>query len=115
MKLRFLQEKDAPLMLEWMHDKNVTEKLRANFAAKTLDGVEVHFEPSSLNAVAVYALLHSVNSVLQLVDIVTKRPDHKQVVLIEENNDEKENEDCNEILVLHNLPYFGTSIRSHWF
>ena len=36
MKLRKLQEKDAPLMLEWMHDESVVAKLAANFAAKTL-------------------------------------------------------------------------------
>ena len=36
MYLRKLELKDAPLMLAWMHDKNVTEKLRTNFASKTL-------------------------------------------------------------------------------
>lgn len=37
MYLRKLQEKDAPLMLEWMHDESVVAKLAANFAAKTID------------------------------------------------------------------------------
>lgn len=37
MKLRQLQEKDAPLMLEWMHDGSVTRYLCTDFAAKTLD------------------------------------------------------------------------------
>ena len=37
MYLRKLQVKDAPLMLEWMHDESVVAKLAANFAAKTLD------------------------------------------------------------------------------
>lgn len=37
MQLRALQEKDAPLMLEWMHDPSVVKDLQANFAAKTLD------------------------------------------------------------------------------
>ena len=36
MKLRKLQDKDAPLMLEWMHDPDVVKNLSANFAAKTL-------------------------------------------------------------------------------
>lgn len=36
MRLRKLELKDAPLMLEWMHDKDVTHNLRANFAAKTI-------------------------------------------------------------------------------
>ena len=36
MKLRKLQETDAPLMLEWMHDPSVVDCLFTNFAAKTL-------------------------------------------------------------------------------
>jgi len=35
--LRQLQEKDAPLMLEWMHDKSVVCHLSANFGEKTID------------------------------------------------------------------------------
>ena len=37
MYLRKLDEKDAPLMLEWMHDESVVRHLGANFAAKTMD------------------------------------------------------------------------------
>lgn len=37
MKLRKLELKDAPLMLEWMHDKSVVEDLRTNFLSKTMD------------------------------------------------------------------------------
>ncbi len=37
MYLRELQEKDAPLMLEWMHDSSVTNNLRGNFGSKTLE------------------------------------------------------------------------------
>ncbi len=37
MRLRELQLKDAPFMLEWMHDSNVTEKLKTRFGTKTLD------------------------------------------------------------------------------
>lgn len=37
MQLRALQEKDAPLMLEWMHDPSVVKDLQANFAEKTMD------------------------------------------------------------------------------
>lgn len=40
MYLRKLELKDAPLMLAWMHDKSVTEKLRSNFASKTLQDAE---------------------------------------------------------------------------
>ena len=37
MYLRNLEEKDAPFMLEWMHDKSVVEKLRGRFIEKTID------------------------------------------------------------------------------
>ena len=37
MKLRMLREKDAPLMLEWMHDDSVVQNLKTDFAAKTLE------------------------------------------------------------------------------
>lgn len=37
MKLRELERKDAPFMLEWMHDPTIVENLQANFAEKTLE------------------------------------------------------------------------------
>lgn len=37
MKLRELELKDAPLMLEWMHDTSVVEHLQTNFSEKTMD------------------------------------------------------------------------------
>jgi len=40
MKLRRLELKDAPLMLEWMHDKSVVEDLRTNFLDKTIEDCE---------------------------------------------------------------------------
>lgn len=40
MRLRKLELRDAPLMLEWMHDESVVENLQANFAAKTLTDCE---------------------------------------------------------------------------
>lgn len=40
MYLRKLELKDAPLMLAWMHDKSVTEKLRTDFSSKTLQDAE---------------------------------------------------------------------------
>ena len=46
MKLRELQKKDAPLMLEWMHDKDVTENLQANFASKTIKDCEAFIKSS---------------------------------------------------------------------
>lgn len=40
MYLRKLELKDAPLMLSWMHDKSVTDKLRSDFLSKTLQDAE---------------------------------------------------------------------------
>ena len=40
--LRKLQKKDAPLMLEWMHDNDVVNDLQTNFTEKTLDDC-LHF------------------------------------------------------------------------
>ncbi len=40
MIVRKLERKDAPLMLEWMHDEKVVAHLSANFAAKTLADCE---------------------------------------------------------------------------
>lgn len=40
MRLRDLELKDAPLMLEWMHDESVVEKLRGRFAENTIEDCE---------------------------------------------------------------------------
>ena len=40
MYLRNLEEKDAPLMLEWMHDESVVGKLKGNFIEKTLEDAQ---------------------------------------------------------------------------
>ena len=37
MRLRSLEPKDAPLMLEWMHDPDCVENLSADFASKTIE------------------------------------------------------------------------------
>lgn len=36
LQLRKLEQKDAPYMLEWMHDPDVVQNLQANFAEKSL-------------------------------------------------------------------------------
>ena len=46
MMLRKLQPKDAPHMLEWMHDPDCVENLQANFADKTLADCERFIETS---------------------------------------------------------------------
>ena len=40
MRLRQLQLKDAPLMLEWMHDPDVVRYMHTDFASKTLTDCE---------------------------------------------------------------------------
>lgn len=40
MRLRDLKLKDAPLMLEWMRDKSVVEKLRGSFSNYTIEDAE---------------------------------------------------------------------------
>ena len=40
MRLRALELKDAPFMLEWMHDKSVVKDLRTNFLSKTITDCE---------------------------------------------------------------------------
>lgn len=37
MRLRTLDLKDVPLMLEWMHDPSVVEYMQADFASKTIE------------------------------------------------------------------------------
>lgn len=44
MKVRMLLKKDAPLMLEWMHDADVVRNLRTGFADKTLSDCERFIE-----------------------------------------------------------------------
>ena len=48
MHLRQLELRDAPLMLEWMHDSSVVGLLRTDFASKTLGDAE-SFITKSLN------------------------------------------------------------------
>ena len=49
MYLRKLELKDASLMLEWMHDKSVTEKLRTDFSSKTIQDAENFIKSSRDN------------------------------------------------------------------
>ena len=37
MNLRKLKQKDAPFMLEWMHDETIIENMKTNFASKTIE------------------------------------------------------------------------------
>lgn len=46
MRLRKLDQKDAPLMLEWMHDANVVQDLKTDFLSKTIDDCHAFIEAS---------------------------------------------------------------------
>jgi diamine N-acetyltransferase len=46
MNLRKLKQKDAPFMLEWMHDPFVTRFLWADFASKTIEDCKMFIELS---------------------------------------------------------------------
>ncbi len=46
MKLRNLQLKDAPLMLEWMLDKSVTKFFKTDFSSKTIEDAEIFIKDS---------------------------------------------------------------------
>lgn len=37
MDIRILEEKDAPFMLEWMHDEDLTKDLKKDFASTTIE------------------------------------------------------------------------------
>lgn len=49
MRLRNLELKDAPLMLEWMHDPDVVKDLYGNFLEKTLDDAEAFIRYANSN------------------------------------------------------------------
>ena len=49
MDLRKLELKDAPLMLEWMHDRSVVENLQTNFLEKTMEDCEMFITDSWQN------------------------------------------------------------------
>lgn len=52
MKLRRLDLNDAPRMLEWMHDTDVTQYFRFDGKASTIQTVEKFIKESSLNQAA---------------------------------------------------------------
>lgn len=46
MRLRKLELKDAPLMLEWMHDESVVKNLKDDFRTKTIEDCEKFIKKS---------------------------------------------------------------------
>ncbi len=47
--LRKLEKKDAPLMLEWMKDNEVTQNLKTDFSSKTLKDCQRYIENSLID------------------------------------------------------------------
>lgn len=45
-ELRNLEEKDAPFMLEWMHDDDLVKDMRADFKSKTLEDCQSFIQVS---------------------------------------------------------------------
>lgn len=49
MRLRRLEQKDASLMLEWMHNENVTEHMHTDFKSKTISDCISFIDSSDSN------------------------------------------------------------------
>lgn len=54
MRLRKLQQKDAPLMLEWMHDDGVVHYMRTDFSKKTIEDCRAFIALSQINNACVH-------------------------------------------------------------
>ena len=61
MRLRELEEKDAPYMLEWMHDDSVTHDLKTDFASKSLTDCQNFIANSMSEADVNYAITEDDN------------------------------------------------------
>lgn len=49
MRLRELQQKDAELMYEWMHDDNVVKDMQTDFKSKTMDDCRKFIEYAAIS------------------------------------------------------------------
>lgn len=65
MKLRELELKDAPYMLEWMHDDSVTEFLSADFAKKTIKDCQEFIRNASSRQNAIHLAVVNETDVYQ--------------------------------------------------
>ena len=70
MRLRKLKLKDAPLMLEWMHDNDVIKDLRSGFASKTIEDCRNFIRSSSNNQFNVhYAIVSNEDEYMGTVSL----------------------------------------------
>ena len=65
MQLRRLQPQDAPLMLEWMHDADAVQHMRANFAAMTLSDCERFIAAAQKDTPALHRAIADENGTYQ--------------------------------------------------
>lgn len=76
--LRGLEQKDAPYMLEWMHDASVVEFMQADFANKTLDDCEVFIQYSQSNSDDVHlAIVNESDEYMGTVSLKHINPDRQ--------------------------------------
>ena len=70
MRLRKLKLKDAPLMLEWMHDADVVRDLRNDFASKTIGDCRDFIKNSSNDKMNVhYAIVSNEDEYMGTVSL----------------------------------------------
>lgn len=70
MKLRQLEQKDAPLMLEWMHDPDVVRYMHTDFASKTLEDCKRFIQASeSSKADLHYAITNDADEYMGTVSL----------------------------------------------
>ena len=72
MKIRPLLPKDAPLMLEWMHDPDVVKFMHADFASKTLTDCERFIQAAKSSAENLhYAVVNDEDEYMGTVSLKT--------------------------------------------
>lgn len=69
MILRKLEQKDAELMLEWMHDASVVSDLKTNFETKTIEDCRQFIDNSISEADINYAIVDDADEYLGTVSL----------------------------------------------
>jgi len=67
--IRRLEHKDAPFMLEWMHDKEITQNFRFPFEQATLESVTEFIDNSFLNGNKHFAIVNESDEYLGTVSL----------------------------------------------
>ena len=77
MYLRKLELKDAPLMLEWMHDPDVVKNLRADFSSKKIEDAIDFIKRSDLGNKSTHAANQRTDNTRQLAEDNHDRTDSR--------------------------------------